>query len=145
MKTLEQIKEQYKRKTLDGSYLYRLAKFIPENELKDFGLEINKESKASHVHIIMTRENILIELECDVEYGFEKALNKRGISALMMYEVIKMWNWILEDGLENFNDDNYAQYGLPLFKATAVKYGFKNPIGNDDGDECKYSDGYDYE
>jgi hypothetical protein len=51
-----------------------------------------------------------------------------------------MWNWILDEGLEDFDD--YAQYGLPLFKATAVKYGFENPIGDDYGNEYKYS--YDY-
>jgi len=29
-------------------------------------------------------------------------------------------------------------YGLPLFKATAIKYGFPNPIGDDSGSERKY-------
>lgn len=64
-------------------------------------------------------------------------MNKRGISAGLMYEVVSMWNWILEEGLENF--DKYAQYGLPLFKATAEKYGFDNPIGSDKGNESKYA------
>lgn len=58
-----------------------------------------------------------------------------------MYEVVKMCMWILEDDLYNF--DKYAQYGLPLFKTVAVKYGFINEIRNDDGDEYKYSSGYD--
>jgi len=40
--------------------------------------------------------------------------------------------------LENF--DSYAMYGLPLYKATALKYGFKNPIGDDDGDEEEYDE-----
>ena len=35
-------------------------------------------------------------------------------------------------------------YGLPLLKAVAVKYGFKNPIGDDEGTEDKYSESYDY-
>ena len=51
-----------------------------------------------------------------------------------------MWNWILEEGLEDWDDDNYAMYGLPLFKATAVKYGFENPIGDDNGDESYYDE-----
>ncbi len=54
-----------------------------------------------------------------------------------MYEVVKMWMYILEDDLQNFED--YAQYGLPLFKAVALKYGFENPIGEDKGDEDKYA------
>ncbi len=50
--------------------------------------------------------------------------------------VVIMWNWILEEGLEDYKE--YAQYGLSLFKATAVKYGFNNPIGDDKGNESKY-------
>ena len=76
-------------------------------------------------HEELTRENVLSHLEKDVAFGFEKALNKRGISAAMMHAVVKMWNWILEEGLEN--NDAYDPYGLPLFEATATKYGFENP------------------
>lgn len=32
--------------------------------------------------------------------------------------------------------------GLPLFKATAVKYGWDNPIGEDSGRERKYDSQY---
>lgn len=140
MKTLQQIKENYKSKTLDGRDLTRLMQFIPEAELKDFGLELKEEYVGKHRHIELTKENILKQLEEDVAFGFTKALNQKGISAGAMYEVVSMWNWILEEGLEHFDD--YAQYGLPLFKATAVKYGFKNPIGSDTGSENKYA--YEY-
>ena len=67
----------------------------------------------------------------DVAFGFEKALDKRGISSGLMYSVVKMWLRVLEDELAK--SDAYAQYGLPLFKAVAVKYGFPNPIGEDLG------------
>lgn len=136
MKTLEQVKQGYKSKTLDGRDLSRLAQFIPENELKDFGIELKDEYKGKHKHKPFTKKNILIQLEKDVEFGFEKALDQRGISSSLMYEVVSMWNFILEEGLENFED--YAEYGLPLFKATAIKYGFNNPIGDDEGNESKY-------
>lgn len=53
-----------------------------------------------------------------------------------MHAVVCMWNWVLEEGLEDF--DEYENYGLPTFKATALKYGFDNPIGNDSGTEEKY-------
>lgn len=137
MKTLEEIMEQYKSETLDGRDLYRLAQFIPEKDLKKFGLELKDGHKEKHKEIPFTKENILIQLKEDVEFGFEKALNKRGISAGLMAEVVMMWNWILEEGLENFEE--YAKYGLPLFKATALKYGFDNPIGSDEGSERKYA------
>jgi len=139
MKNLETIKELYKSKTLDGRDLNRLAKFIPFKYLKDFGFELKAgvtEEEYNKNVVEFTKENVLIQLKKDVEFGFEKALNQRGISAGLMAEVVKMWNWILEEGLEDF--DSYPMYGLPIFKATAVKYGFDNPIGDDDGDESKY-------
>jgi hypothetical protein len=138
MKTLQQVKEMYKSQTIDGRDLLRLMQFIPEAELKDFGLELKDEYVGTHKHIEFTKENVLIQLEKDVDFGFEKALNQRGISAGLMAKVVQMWNWILEEGLEDFDD--YPMYGLPIFKATAVKYGFENPIGEDTGSEASYNE-----
>jgi hypothetical protein len=137
MKTLEQISEEYKSKTIDGRDIYRLLSFIPEPMLPKFGITLKDEFVGKHETEELTRDNILRHLATDVAFGFEKALGQRGISAVDMYQVVKMWNWILEEGLENF--EMYAQYGLPLFKATAVKYGFQNPIGDDCGYESKYA------
>jgi hypothetical protein len=137
MKTLEQVKTEYNSDCLDSRDIMRLAAFVPEEKLGDFGLSINEGCEGQHHHVEFTKDNVLLQLEKDVHFGFEKALNKRGISAGLMYEVVKMWNWILEEGLEDF--DSYAMYGLPLFKATAEKYGFPNPIGEDHGNEDKYN------
>ena len=143
MKTLEQIAGLYKSNCIDGRDLNRLCMFIPFDMLSQFGLEpkegVTAEKWNKDVRPF-TREEILKQLESDVDFGFEKALNQRGISSSLMFEVVKMWNWILEEGLEDWSDDNYAMYGLPLFKATAVKYGFDNPIGDDNGDESCYGD-----
>jgi hypothetical protein len=106
---------------------------------KIWNVELMDEYKGKHKQIPFTRENILKQLEKDVAFGFEKALDKKSLSASCMFGVIAMWNWILEEGLENFDEDNYAQYGLPLLKATALKYGFQNPIGEDTGKEKKYA------
>jgi hypothetical protein len=136
MKTLEEIRTR-ESQCIDGRDFSRLAQFIEEDQLKDFGLELNPEYVGKHEALPFTRENVLAQLEKDVAFGFVKALNQRGISAGLMHEVVRMWNWVLEEGLEDFDD--YTYYGLPLFKATAVKYGFNNPIGDDDGDELSYS------
>lgn len=136
MKTVEQILK-YEFQCQDGRDLYRLFDFLTEEQINFFGATLKEEYKGTHKAIPFTRENVLNKLEGDVAFAFEKALDKRGISASFMYEVVKMWNWILEEGLETFDD--YAQYGLPLFKATALKYGFDNPIGEDTGEESKYS------
>lgn len=58
------------------------------------------------------------------------------------FECVMMWNYILEEGLEDWDEDDYRFYGLPLFKATAVKYGWDNPIGEDSGRERKYDSQY---
>jgi len=136
MKTLQQVKDSYKSETLDGRDLSRLMDFYPVEDWEHFGFGL-KDGAEPPVPTEWTRENILEQLKKDVAFGFEKALNQRGISSSLMYNVVQMWNWILEEGLEYF--DEYAQYGLPLFKATAEKYGFPNPIGEKTGSEYEYS------
>lgn len=148
MKTLEQIAVNYEDWTIDGRQSARLVQFLRFDQLSKFGLQpkdgITEEEFNNDVKPF-TRENILEQLKKDVAFGFEKALDKRGISSGLMFECVKFWNNILEEGLENWSDDDYEMYGLPLFKATAVKYGWDNPIGNDRGDEYKYSEYSDYE
>jgi len=138
MKSVQQVIDSYKSETLDGRDLSRLAEFLTFDQAKEMGILKDDATPDDWGETKeFTRENILEQLKEDVEFGFEKALNQRGISAGLMYSVVQMWNWILEDGLENFDD--YAQYGLPLFKATAEKYGFDNPIGEKVGDENEFS------
>lgn len=110
----------------------------PEEILRSFDFTVAKMAYYNE----FTRENVLKQLEEDVRFGFEKALNQRGISASLMFECVMMWNYILEEGLEGWGEDDYAFYGLPLFKATAVKYGWDNPIGEDSGRERKYDSQY---
>lgn len=138
MKTLEQLLGCYEDSTFDGRFSGRFAQFVPDDKLAAFGLCLAEGVEPGTREVKeFTRENVLEQLKEDVAFGFEKALNKRGISAGLMYEVVGQWNKILEEGLEDFS--SYAMYGLPLFKATAIKYGFDNPIGGDSGREDKYN------
>lgn len=143
MKTLEQIIKDYKDNTLDGRQSYRFAQFLTFDKLAEFGFELKEgitEEEYNKSVKPFTRENVLAQLKEDVAFGFEKALDQRGLSSGLMFECVKFWNNVLEEGLENWDDDNYAMYGLPLFKATAVKYGWDNPIGDDYGNESKYGE-----
>lgn len=135
MKTLDHILNNYESKALDGRDIARLCKFLSVDQLTRLGYSVVE--GAVHTPLAFTRENVIEQLKGDVAFGFEKALNQRGISAGLMYSVVSMWNWVLEEGLEDFSD--YAQYGLPLFKATAIKYGFPDEIAGDRGDERKYA------
>ncbi len=143
MKSLDEVLSSFKSQAFDGRDLNRLTTFMTVEQIEAKGLAFeSKEAKDNHKPREWTRENILERLEADVEFAFEKALNMRGLSSSMMFEVVKMWNNILDEGLQDWPDGNYAMYGLPLFKATAVKYGFPNPIGDDDGDEAHYDENY---
>lgn len=125
-----------KSSCVDGRDYVRLSDFFPVRDWIHLGVTLNEGEKEPTVRT-WSRENIIEQLRTDVEFGFDKALNRRGISAGLMYEVVKMWMWVLDDELEAFT--GYIQYGLPLFKAVALKYGFKNPIGKDTGSESKYA------
>lgn len=136
MLTKEQLKG-LSSNTLDGRDMSRLVDFFDHTEWSAFGFKL-ADGEEPPVPTPYTEETVKAALARDVAFGFTKALNQRGISASMMYEVVKMWLVVLEDDLKDFGD--YAQYGLPLFKAVAVKYGLPNPIGDDSGSEGRYSE-----
>ncbi len=145
MKTLDQIREAVKsgqKKSEawpDSRDFSRLTMFFPVSEWGVFGFGLKEGAETPKVEPF-TEEVVVGQLKSDVAFGFTKALNKRGISSGLMYEVVKMWLWVLDDPLQDFPDDGYAMYGLPLFKAIALKYGFPNPIGEDIGSESKYEE-----
>lgn len=105
------------------------------NDLK-LGMSVRSDYDADAECKPFTEETIKQQLAADLTFAFEKALDKRSLSASAMHSVINFWLWVLEDDL--LNEDLYMYYGLPLLKAVAVKYGLPNPIGDDTGDEDKY-------
>lgn len=142
MLTQQQVLEMARKNgsdCLDGRDFARLADFFPISDWPALGMTLPDGADPAKVPQPKewTRENVLRQMARDVAFGFEKALNRRGISSSLMYSVVKMWLRVLEDDLADSED--YAQYGLPLFKAVAVKYGFPNEIGEDLGSEFKYS------
>lgn len=139
MKTIQQILDNWKdyKGFLDDRFGRRFSLFLTEEQANSIGWKA-KECCEWPTPKEWTKENILEQLKEDVAFGFKKALDQRGISSSLMFYVVLKWNKVLEDGLEDWNEDDYAQYGLPLFKATAEKYGFPNPIGKDSGREIEY-------
>ncbi len=123
MKTLNEVLNDYKNYEvqLDDRFGRRLLSFLTLEQCKQIGFEIKEEFKNDwKVEKEWTRENILEQLKQDVEFGWEKACDERGISSSLMYEVVRSWNKVLEEGLEKF--DEYDSYGKPLFEETARKY-----------------------
>lgn len=111
----------------------RLRQFLTVEQAKSIDWEVLKQY---HNPIEFTKQNVIKQLESDVAFGFKKALEKNLLISKLMFDVVKEWLFILEDPLKDFDD--YSMYGLPLFKAVAVKYGFDNPIEEDDGSKDKY-------
>ena len=127
MKTIDEIINNYKKweTKLDDRFGVRLCKFLTVEQAEKIGFEFKPEYKDTHIPKEFTRENILEQLTKDVKFGFEKAMNQRGISSGLMFDVVLKWNRVLEEGLEDWEEDNYAPYGIPLFYATAKKYGIE--------------------
>jgi len=129
MKTREQIldaiKNGKKSECLDGRDFSRLCDYFPVEDWGMMGFSL-RDGVEKPEPKEFTKENILNNLKHDLDFAFEKAIDQRGISSSFMFDVIKMWMWVLDDKLMDFND--YAMYGLPLYKAVAKKYSLENPL-----------------
>ena len=68
---------------LDDRFGSRLAKFLTEEQLEKIGFKYDGDEPYPEPKE-WTRENILEQLKSDVEFGFEKALDQRGISASLI-------------------------------------------------------------
>ena len=140
---IEAVKSGREGAPLDNRDYKRLIQFFEPKDWAVFGFTPKEDADKTFTPKEFTRENVLEQLKSDVEFGFQKALDRRGISAGLMHCVVAMWMWVLEDmelSAMFESDDKYPMYGLPCFKAVAVKYGFPNPIGEDVGDERQYCD-----
>lgn len=109
--------------TIDSRDYSRLVNFFPGTEIGHFGYSLKDGVDPNEwTQSEWSEKNILEALSSDLEFAFEKAHNERGISSSLMFEVIQMWLWILEDPLAQSTD--YAPYGLPLYRKVAEKYHF---------------------
>ena len=126
MKSIEDIishwKDQEWETFLDDRFGKRLCDFLTIEQAKSIGWEFKE--GAAHTPKEWTKENVLEQLHQDVDFGWEKASDERGISSSLMFDVVRKWCKVLEDGLEDWDEYNYVPYGMPLFRAVAKKYGW---------------------
>lgn len=130
---------------LDCRDAARLAKFVTTEQLDLIGLVL-PQGVIAHERdkevLDWNAENVTKQIAEDVEFAFQKSLNKRGISASLMNEVLEMWHGLLR---LPFEIPEYPQYDLPMCKAMAVYLELPNEIGEKAGDEFEFStkaDGY---
>jgi len=122
MKTIQEIIEDYKdyETFLEDRFGRRFCDFLTNEQAEKIGFRF----KDGYVNdpVPWTEENVLKQLKEDVEFGWEKCCDERGISAELMYEVVKAWCKVLENGLENIS---YYGYGREMFKSVAKHYGWE--------------------
>lgn len=124
MKSLEYVKshiEEFEEDNfLDRRWTKRFVDFIPVSEWEKYGFRFTGEHEPPVVE--WTEENILNQLKEDVEFGWGKAMNERGISSELMAMVVRSWCKVLENGLAISGDDGW--YHKDQFKTVADYYGW---------------------
>ena len=124
MKTIADVISNYSEyeTPIEDRFGARLCNFLTQEQADSIWFLLKDGIEELGASDDWTRENILEQLRKDVEFGWEKACGERGISSSLMYKVVRSWNRVLEEGLEDF--DEYDPYGRPLFAVTAEKYGW---------------------
>ena len=116
----QEVLENYKEyKTfLDDRFGKRFASFCYADELEKIGFSLNCSDEEWNNDVKeYTRENIIKQLVEDAEFGYEKAMDERGISTSLMSAVCESWVKILED------DDLIGLEMTNLFVEVLEKYG----------------------
>lgn len=105
----------------DRRFTKRFINFIPTEEWEKYGFEYTGEEKI--IPIEWTEENVLAQLKEDVEFGYMKAEDERGISAELMAMVVNAWCKVLQNGLNLDGDDGW--YHIKQFTTVAKHYGWE--------------------
>lgn len=116
----EHIDEFEEDNFIDRRFTKRFIDFLPTSEWENFGFRYTGEEEL--VPKEWTEENVLAQLKEDVEFGYEKAVNERGISSELMAMVVNAWCKILQNGLNL--DGNDGWYHMEQFTTVAKHYGW---------------------
>ena len=116
----EHIDEFEEDNFIDSRFTKRFVDFLPTSEWSKFGFRYTGEDEL--VPKEWTEENILAQLKEDVEFGYMKAVDERGISSELMAMVVNAWCKILQNGLNLNGNDGY--YHIKQFTTVAKHYGW---------------------
>ena len=124
MKSIDYILDNYKdfRVEIDDRFGRRFVEFLTAEQMEKIGFQLKDKFKDTHKPKEWTEENVLKQLYEDVQFGWEKCCDERGISAGLMAELVQKWCDVLENGLV---DIPYGHYGDNVFKTVAKKYGWE--------------------
>lgn len=117
----EHISEFEEDNFLDRRFTKRFIDFLPTSEWEKFGFRYTGEDE--YMPKEWTEENIITQLKEDVQFGYEKAINKRGISSELMAMVVNAWCKVLQNGLNLNGNDGW--YHMKQFTTVAEHYGWE--------------------
>ena len=106
---------------LDRRFTKRFIGFLPTSEWEKFGFRYIGEEEYTPKE--WTEENILTQLKEDVEFGYMKAVDERGLSSELMAMVVNAWCKILQNGLNLNGNDGW--YHIKQFTTVAHHYGWE--------------------
>ena len=106
---------------IDGRDALRFAAFLPFSRLGEVGA-VTEIAEEDWQALPWTEEEILRQLKADVEFGYEKGMDRRAISASCMFCVVEMWCELLENGIKL--DREIPDYGVSSFLRVANHYGW---------------------
>ena len=105
----------------DRRFTKRFINFLPLEEWSQYGFSYIGEDE--YIQKEWTEENVLEQLKQDVEFGYSKAEDERGISSELMAMVVNAWCKVLQNGLNLDGDDGW--YHMKQFTIVADNYGWK--------------------
>lgn len=117
----EHINEFEEDNFIDRRFTKRFIDFLPTSEWDKFGFRYTGEEE--YIPKEWTEENILAQLKKDVEFGYMKAVDERGISSELMAMVVNAWCKILQNGLNLNGNDGW--YHKKQFTTVAEHYGWE--------------------
>lgn len=125
MYSIDYVKEHFdefeKDTFIDRRFTKRFIGFIPTEEWEKYGFRYTEETE--YMPKEWTEENILEQLKNDVEFGYEKSVDERGISSELMAMVVNAWCKVLQNGLNLEGNDGH--YHIKQFIEVAEHYGWE--------------------
>lgn len=124
MKSLDYVKKHFsefeKDEWLDRRFTKRFLDFIPVEEWAQYRFSYTGDEP--FIPTEWTEKNILSQLKRDTQFGYEKAVDEKGISSELMAMVVNAWCKVLENGLDLNGNDGY--YHIKQFTVVAEHYGW---------------------
>ena len=92
--------------------------------MPELNVTLRDEYVGKHKVLPLTRENILSKLVADLKFGWEKSTSERGLSSLLMANVVLMWDWVLSDDISVPENAEYdlSAYQENTFTKISKKY-----------------------